>query len=332
MIDDDFAALGTDKGLDVYEHARSRPSDLKRQSRAGEEEHDSHDIRSLHGVLRNCSDGLRYESGRMHSHLLKTALAVDDPNRHGTTSGQKWAEDFENGPAVREDNAVHASTSPEHRHLDYLSCASITPRVPIERMRKRESRVCHALSYSICVLMTLSVGTRYSPTVRSTASTLVNVYLLGLCLAAWTKLTNVQCRPCVNCLTVQMDTRNSSQLPWARSGMHREERDPKNIRAALKHTLCEEAASQKPTSDIHKRLCAASPKRTKALNNAAQKRIGAKTVNNLERLQTRGGNLQAEDATIYRALAANANDLAMDMPELSSAAKELRNEFSTPAR
>ena len=61
-----------------------------------------------------------------------------------------------------------------------------------------------------------------------------------------------------------------------------------------------------------------------------QKRLGAKRVKTLERLEVQGDKLVGEDATLYRALSARANYLALDRPDLSFSTKELCRDFSEP--
>ena len=54
-------------------------------------------------------------------------------------------------------------------------------------------------------------------------------------------------------------------------------------------------------------------------NTYAQKRLGAKRVNTLERIQSKGEILNPQEATLYRALAARANYLALDRPDVAFA-------------
>ena len=61
-------------------------------------------------------------------------------------------------------------------------------------------------------------------------------------------------------------------------------------------------------------------------------RQGAKTVKKFERLENDGPELSPADATMFRALAARANYLAQDRPDLAFPAKEMRREFAVPTR
>ena len=61
-------------------------------------------------------------------------------------------------------------------------------------------------------------------------------------------------------------------------------------------------------------------------------RQGAKRVKKFERLEKDGPELSPADATMFRALAARANYLAQDRPDLAFAAKEVCREFAVPTR
>ena len=61
------------------------------------------------------------------------------------------------------------------------------------------------------------------------------------------------------------------------------------------------------------------------------KRIGAKAAKTLE-FESKGEVLSPSEATLFRALAARANYLAMDRPEVAYATKELCRFFSTPTK
>ena len=84
------------------------------------------------------------------------------------------------------------------------------------------------------------------------------------------------------------------------------------------------------TTHILDRLCAIGPKPKKPVNKYKVKRLVTKRVKKLERPRTQGDVLVGEDATLYRALAARANFLALDRPDLAYATKELCRDFSAP--
>ena len=60
------------------------------------------------------------------------------------------------------------------------------------------------------------------------------------------------------------------------------------------------------------------------------KRLGTKAVKEKELLEDVGEHLTEEQSTAFRALAARANYLALDRPDLCFAAKELCRQFSRP--
>ena len=70
--------------------------------------------------------------------------------------------------------------------------------------------------------------------------------------------------------------------------------------------------------------------RTKPAAKPKTKRAGAKATKKIERLMSKGHELDPEEATAYRALAARANYLAQDRPDISFASKELCREFAVP--
>ena len=61
------------------------------------------------------------------------------------------------------------------------------------------------------------------------------------------------------------------------------------------------------------------------------KRVGAKAAKALE-FESKGEILTPSEATLFRALAARANYLAMDRPECAYATKELCRFFATPTK
>ena len=61
-----------------------------------------------------------------------------------------------------------------------------------------------------------------------------------------------------------------------------------------------------------------------------KKRVGAKAAKSAEHFISPGHELNAEESTQYRALAARANYLAMDRPDCAYATKELCRHFSSP--
>ena len=99
----------------------------------------------------------------------------------------------------------------------------------------------------------------------------------------------------------------------------------------LRRALLDGSAWEPTTAAVLERMdriCAAATPKSKF----KQKRLGAKRGKSLERLQSRGEVLNAEEATLYRALAARANYLALDRPDIGFATKELCRDFSQPNR
>ena len=97
----------------------------------------------------------------------------------------------------------------------------------------------------------------------------------------------------------------------------------KSRSAILQHVLDEGPAWEVRTSDLLNMVCVVKKKAS---------RIGAKAVKRAEQLESEGHLLNAAESTTFRALAARANYLAMDRPELAFSSKELCREFAAPSR
>ena len=91
----------------------------------------------------------------------------------------------------------------------------------------------------------------------------------------------------------------------------------------LKHVLEEGAAWEHRHNDVLPKVFAVKKKSS---------RLGAKAVKQAERLESVGHELDADEATTFRALAARANYLSMDRPEISYASKELCRDFAKPTK
>ena len=91
----------------------------------------------------------------------------------------------------------------------------------------------------------------------------------------------------------------------------------------LRHVLEEGAAWETRSEQVLALMFAVKKKNS---------RLGAKAVKQAERLESVGFELDADEATNFRALAARANYLAMDRPEISYASKELCRDFAKPTK
>ena len=87
--------------------------------------------------------------------------------------------------------------------------------------------------------------------------------------------------------------------------------------ATLRHTLKNGAAWETPISDRLSQVFAVKTNKKKPT------RVGAKAAKNLERLESEGYELNEAESTNFRALAARANYLALDRPDMAYATKEL---------
>ena len=102
----------------------------------------------------------------------------------------------------------------------------------------------------------------------------------------------------------------------------------------LSLALAEGAAWETPSEQLlalwetvnldRERLCSASKYKAK--------RLGARKVKHFERVQGSGEVLSESEKTTFRALAARANYLSLDRPDIQYAAKELCRSFASPTR
>ena len=76
------------------------------------------------------------------------------------------------------------------------------------------------------------------------------------------------------------------------------------------------------------------PEKLKAIKKAKAKntRLGATMVKKFEKIKGHGEALMGEEATLFRAIAARANYLALDRPDIGFATKELCRGFANPDR
>ena len=96
----------------------------------------------------------------------------------------------------------------------------------------------------------------------------------------------------------------------------------------LEHALREGSAWEPSSGDSLDRFVAATIPNAK--KNIYKKRLGTKAVKECEVRDAVGGILSDEQATNFRALAARANYLALDRPDVAFSCKELRRAFSKP--
>lgn len=106
-------------------------------------------------------------------------------------------------------------------------------------------------------------------------------------------------------------------------------RDGSKIQDILSATLLDGAAWEMSAAESIDRFVAAVGKRPKAFKS---KRLGTKAVKAHEQFACMSEVLNEHQATSYRALAARANYLALDRPDIAFAAKELCRQFAKPTR
>ena len=98
---DDFTALGTPSGLDMYEKGMAETFECKFKGRLGHGPEDLKEMRVLNRIVRVTDSGLRYEADPRHAEMLARALKLESC-KHMVTPGVKLP--F-NDTAVTDDDA-----------------------------------------------------------------------------------------------------------------------------------------------------------------------------------------------------------------------------------
>ena len=92
----------------------------------------------------------------------------------------------------------------------------------------------------------------------------------------------------------------------------------------LRAVLVDGAAWETSTDQIVAQL--------RSKNTFKKKRLGSRAARRFETLTSPDSIVKAEEATSFRALAARANDLALDRPDVAYATKELCRAFASPTK
>lgn len=116
----------------------------------------------------------------------------------------------------------------------------------------------------------------------------------------------------------------SMMTPMVDDGMVRSHSvSPNERRAILERTLRNGAAWETASVEYVAKL------NKKQFTKA---RVGSKAARHAERMETEGGELEGEAATMYRAVSARILYLSMDRPDISFSAKELCRHFAHPTK
>ena len=75
---DDFSALGTDKGLDLYEQGMTRAFECELRGRLGTGPKDLKEVKLLNRIIKVTESGLTYEADPKHVTLLAKALGMEE--------------------------------------------------------------------------------------------------------------------------------------------------------------------------------------------------------------------------------------------------------------
>lgn len=288
------------------------------KGRLGEDETDLKEIRVLNRILRITADGLRYDADPRHVELLSRSMQVQH-HRRISTPGIKWLEDLEYGPEEEEHvdhDAMNLDDDDDFDKFKSLVCASIQSRSPSERIKsvvvdgheqeKLSQRVAvddvpvvyeivpYSKIYPYHPRQFVIVGPICGSLGRPHQSELPEIRLLS-----------AHANPFTGKIATVLARRNKSL-----------ERHPDYRLPSLRRTLLDGPAWEPDTCKILERfdkICIAAKHKKPVYK---QKRLGAKQVKTLERLESKGEALNSEESTLYRALAARANYLALDRPDI----------------
>ena len=110
---DDFTALATPEGLDLYEAGMCKAFECKLKGRLGRGEGDLKEMRVLNRIVRIDDHGLRYEADPRHVELLAGSLKLEQC-KHADTPGVKLPFDEKDADATDgnlDDHIVDASVN-----------------------------------------------------------------------------------------------------------------------------------------------------------------------------------------------------------------------------
>ena len=338
---DDFTALGDDQQLDWYETQLAQHFEIKIRGRLGEGCPGDNELRILNRVVKITPNGLTYEADPRHTDLLAQSLNLSTSNSV-STPGQKDAEpcyegvkDDEIAPVNNFNDLVShifteknadAFTNVLNALSDEQSRSDISKR-DIDDFKSKilhdggfKSKNCHDVSFS------------QSPDENFHIIPYSEIY--G-CHPSLMKATREGMKSVSS--TVDPFTSKSGAVMTARSKKSND-RNAELIRAQqvrkmiiAQHFVADSSNVKTPES-LDSTLARLNALRTKPIKkgNPAAKRQGAKAVKKMERDAHADFLLSREEASLYRALAARANYLSQDRPDINFATKELCREFSAP--
>ena len=291
---DDFTSLGTDEDLDWYETELQRYFEVELRGRLGTGSKDLQEIKILNRVVRLDARGLAYEADPRHVELLVKSLGLDGCRRVSSPgSKDKCPELMADGLLPNEDEA---STNE--------LCAAVTKGV-----QRTPNRKGHNVNFKM------------PPEVFKVPaySSLFKMHPRHFVLSGPIGQTSFRRIPRDSCSFTGL---SQEELDERKREVLGEQRDrASSRRESILHMVLTQGNPWEVSTDM---LIAA------VCKTKFKKRVGAKAAKNVELLENPGEVLNAAEATGFRALAARANYLALDRPDVAYAAKELCREFSRP--
>ena len=310
---DDFTCLGTAESLDKYERHMCKAFEVELRGPIGCEAGDATEMKVLNRILRVTSRGLAYEADPRHAELLAVQVglelrAPDSKGRAIRTPCVKQTTDEEVlDEAVQHEDEALSVMAVQHAHREPL------PKVKHKVVDNVKVQIQHHLQFSPQVEV-LEVPYQQDVYGRPLRSCVVNGRVESHYLEdvpahydPWTGLSPAQVKQRrLQFWNPQVETRAQTLL----------------------HALVDGAQWEVSTPDIIAHLSINAIR--KSPKKFQKKRVGNKQAKREEALDSVGEVLDDQQATAFRALAARANYLALDRPDICFGAKELCREFARP--
>ena len=280
---DDFTTIGEAEDLDWYEKGLASFFELKVRARLGPDETDDQEVRILNRIVRVTPSGLSYEADPRHVEILIKSLGVE--NAKSVSS-----------PGVKDYSELELETEDAEAN-EHLVAALRADVKPGDHGRTTSVRFNDDVeTYDV-----IPYGEIYGLPPRQ------------FVVSRWATLKRVsELADRFTGKSQRIMQHRMNQLQFGQDGQMRYREE------ILKHVI-EQGAAWELSSDMRIAIVAA----VKSKKKLGQQRLGVKKVKDFERLQSKGEVLCPDEATAYRALATMANDLAMDLPDIAFATKEL---------
>ena len=312
---DDFTALGCRGDLDWYENHPASSFELGEQIRMGEAATDAKEARILNEMFRLTEHGLRFEADPRHAEHLQKSLNLSTCKSVGTPGVKQLACDQEE---EEDDGEIDNPELAAQQLVNLVDSTLIkTPSVRLKHKKEGEQQV------KIVQRVQFDDNTTTIP-LQHPYSVVYGRHPRRLCFTGPVgdnryELASSGANPFTGKSNNIMHARLASRPPIK---TNREQR--------LLEFLRDGANWETATDDLVSTFIGTISKKQKLPKAVRKNMMGAKAVKHHEALESTGFVLDEQQATAFGALAARANYLALDRPDLAFAAKELCRAFARP--